>query len=86
MYLVFIIAFVLLLCLLLVALYWIRALKLRIQRLEFDLMLLRKIVRYQGWEARKNALRNSKRFQSLQKEFSKYNSLGHDVRAERRTL
>ena len=49
MYWCLIAAFVLLLCLLLVALYWIRALKLRIQRLEFDLMLLRKIVRYQGW-------------------------------------
>lgn len=65
MYLVVIIAFVLLLCLLLFALYWIRALKLRMQRLEFDLMLLRKIVRYQGWEARKNALRNSRKFKSL---------------------
>lgn len=67
MYWCLIAAFVLLLCLLLVALYWIRALKLRIQRLEFDLMLLRKIVRYQGWDARRNELRNSKRFQSLQR-------------------
>lgn len=61
----FVAAFVLLLCLLLFLLYRIRALRLRIQRFEFDLMLLRKIVKYQGWEAKRNELRNSRKFKSM---------------------
>lgn len=65
MHFVLIVAIVLLLCLLLLSLYWLYALKLRIQRLEFDLMLLRKIVRYQSWEVRKNELRNSRKFKAL---------------------
>ena len=65
MHWIFVSAFVLLLCLLLFLLCRIRALRLRIQRFEFDLMLLRKIVKYQGWEAKRNELRNSRKFKSM---------------------
>ena len=65
MHWIFVSAFVLLLCLLLFLLYRIRALRLRIQRFEFDLMLLWKIVKYQGWEAKRNELRNLRKFKSL---------------------
>lgn len=65
MHWIFVSAFVLLLCLLLFLLYRIRALRLRIQRFEFDLMLLRKIVKYQDWEAKRNELRNSRKFKSM---------------------
>ena len=65
MHWIFVSAFVLLLCLLLFLLYRIRAPRLRIQRFEFDLMLLRKIVKYQDWEAKRNELRNSRKFKSM---------------------